>query len=130
MNTRTIALATAVLLAAPAVQAATVVVLQEGNAFVPDDVSVDVGDTVQWVWTSGSHTVTNGTGADDPHLGTLFDAVIDNKATTFSHVFGEAYDVPYLCRPHLALGMTGIVRVRIPTPGEAPAWGAVKSRYR
>lgn len=86
--------------------------------FVPDDISINVGDTVEWIWSSGIHTVTNGVDFSDPNLGALFDAPLDVNNSSFSFTFFTAGDVPYLCRPHFTLGMTGIVRVQDLTPVE------------
>jgi plastocyanin len=115
MRTRIHALAaTAVLaaaLAAPA-SAAFFTIQQTGTSFVPNDITVTEGDTVRWVRTSLSHTVTNGTGTADPNVGTLFDAPLNAANPSFQHVFAVAGDVPFFCRPHLLSGMTGIVRVQ------------------
>lgn len=109
------ALALGLALGATAAGAATHVVDQSNLAFAPADLTVQVGDVVQWVWHSGAHTVTSGAGLGDPALGALFDAPLDPAAPTFSFTFTTAGDVPYLCRPHASLGMTGIVRVVAPT---------------
>ena len=92
--------------------AATVFVNQIGTTFVPNDITISVGDTVTWVWNSLPHTVTNGTGAADPQAGTLFDAAL--SGSNFSYTFTSAGDVDYFCRPHEFLGMKGIVRVTGP----------------
>lgn len=112
--------------------AATHTVNQVGLTFDPADITIDVGDTVEWVHSFGVHTVTNGTGPTDPLVGTLFDAPLSGG--TFSYTFTTAGDVPYFCRPHFSLGMTGIVRVNPPTAAaddfETTSWSRLKTLYR
>lgn len=93
--------------------AATHVVTQVDMSFSPPDVVINVGDTVQWVWTAGFHTVTNGTGLADPVVGKKFDASLNPTSTTFSYTFTAPGTVPYFCRPHLLFGMTGTVTVQV-----------------
>ncbi len=115
MNTRNLVLAAAAALALAAAAPATaglVVVQQTSLTFSPNDITITAGDTVRWVRTSLSHTVTNGTGTSDPNVGALFDAPLNATTPTFQYVFTVAGDVPYFCRPHLLMGMTGIVRVQ------------------
>lgn len=132
MRTRIILSVCLLVALASAAGAAVHVVNQINNTFVPNDITIDVGDTVQWVHSSGSHTVTNGTGPTDPLVGTLFDALLTTG--TFSYVFTVPGDVPYFCRPHVSLGMTGIVRVNPPTAAadgfEGASWSRVKTLYR
>ena len=89
----------------------THIVNQSSLSFSPDDITIEVGDTVRWVYGGGSHTVTNGTGTGDPDVGNLFDAPLNGSNTSFEFTFTTAGDVPYFCRPHVNFGMTGIVRV-------------------
>ncbi len=98
-------------LTAPSALATTHTVNQVGLTFDPADLTITVGDTVEWVWSSGPHTVTNGTDLSDPDLGTLFDETLDASNPTVSYTFTETGDVPYLCRLHVALGMTGVIHV-------------------
>ena len=123
--------------AAPAL--ATVhIVNQTGTTFVPDNLEVAIGDTVRWVYSGGSHTVTNGTGASDPQAGVLFDAPLNGANPTFEYVFdGPTGVYSYFCRPHETLGMTGQVVVAAETPVEDPpliteytTWGEVKDIFR
>lgn len=72
------------------------------------------GDTVEWVYASGSHTVTNGTGAADPLVSNLFDMPLNNSNTTASYTFDQEGDYDYFCRPHEGLGMKGVVSVVAP----------------
>lgn len=59
------------------------------RAFVPQAVSVELGDTVTWLWRQGEHTVTSGLvdGAEGTLLepGALFDAVLDADNPVFTY---------------------------------------------
>jgi plastocyanin len=129
------------LLAAPSLpvapaSAATHDIDQVGLTFTPDSLDVEVGDTVVWHWSAGTHTVTNGEGAADPNVGTLFDAPLSSAAPTFSFTFTTAGRVPYFCRPHETLGMKGVVIVQdSPVAAEEPRvvdtdWSRIKTLYR
>lgn len=49
------------LCAAPVLGQSTFTVeLQGGNVFSPADVTIEVGDTVHWVWVAGNHNVESG----------------------------------------------------------------------
>ncbi|MFM7282810.1 MAG: plastocyanin/azurin family copper-binding protein [Planctomycetia bacterium] len=92
------------------------IVTQSSFSFTPSTVTVPVGDTVRWVWTSTAHTVTEGTDGildwDEPIIGFL-----NASQTSFDHIFDAnfvranpralgRYD--YFCEPHFP-GMKGIV---------------------
>ncbi|NNE07301.1 MAG: hypothetical protein HKN20_01940 [Gemmatimonadetes bacterium] len=80
-------------------------------SFDPATLVVTRGDTVQWNWSIGIHTVTSGTGFADPNVGALFDAPLDS-ANEFSYVFFDTVGAyPYHCIPHQLDGMTGTIVV-------------------
>ncbi len=99
------------------------------NVFLPDEVYIFAGDSVRWEHEPNEmfHTVTSGRSSrpeDDP--GALFDAESSDARPLFVHRFADAGDVPYFCRPHETLAMTGIVRVqRLFLRGDATGDGAV-----
>ena len=97
------------------------------SATVVDTVRITTGQTVRWQWGDGFHTVTSGTGAEDPNSGLLFDAPSDPGHTTFDFTFNDAGTVPYYCAFHELFNMKGIVIVTAPvgvTPsGVGPAIG-------
>lgn len=93
-------------------QGATHNVTQVDLTFQPVSITIQVGDTLVWIHTGGSHTVTNGTGAADPNAGTLFDAPLNGSNPTFQHVFTTPGIVPYFCRIHEGFGMKGTVTVQ------------------
>jgi plastocyanin len=89
----------------------THIVNQISFSFSPNDLTINVGDTVRWVRSNGSHTVTSGTGASDPNVGNLFDAPLNSSNTTFEFTFNSAGDVNFFCRPHEGANMKGVIRV-------------------
>lgn len=110
------------ILPATAFAQTTHVVNQLNLTFRPNDITIEAGDTVRWVYSSGSHTVTNGTGTGDPNAGTLFDAPLNGSNTSFEYTFNTPGDFDYFCRPHANFGMTGVVRVNaVSAAGDVPA---------
>jgi plastocyanin len=101
-------------------------VTQSGFSFSPSPVIVLPGDTVRWVWTAASHTVTSGTGGTDPNAGTLFDAPLNSTSTTFEYVFNTVGTYAYFCRPHEAFNMKGTVIVDAPVDREPSTWSRLK----
>jgi plastocyanin len=85
-------------------------------SFSPDSVSIQPGDTVQWVWANAGmdHSVTSGTnGASNG----LFDSGLHKSSTfTFSFTFPNAGTFAYFCTPHFEFGMTGTVTVAETAP--------------
>lgn len=88
-----------------------------------DEVTISVGESVAWQWLSGIHTITNGTGFEDPQAGTLFDQPSNVSNTQFTFVFNAAGTYSFFCRPHEGLSMKGIVNVEGST-GVGPSTGA------
>ncbi|MEY2603599.1 MAG: hypothetical protein QOH31_1380, partial [Verrucomicrobiota bacterium] len=84
-------------------------------SFSPDSVSIQPGDTVQWVWANAGmdHSVTSGiNGASSG----LFDSGLHKSSTfTFSFTFPNAGTFHYFCTPHFEFGMTGTVTVAAAT---------------
>ena len=128
MRESTLLAAVLILLAIPA--AATIHdVLQSGTTFVPDNLAISEGDTVRWIWSAGSHTVTSGTGAADPQVGALFDAPLNSSNTIFQYVFGTAGSYPYFCRPHEFLNMKGTITVDVASGVRSPGATIVTLRH-
>jgi len=87
-------------------------------AFTPADLTIQVGDTVRWVWGSSGHSVVSGTdgnadnrfcspsntGCDNPPL--------SSRGATYEHTFMHAGTFPYYCSVHFSLGMTGTITVQ------------------
>lgn len=94
-----------------------------GTNFVPQNIVIDVGDIVHWVWVSGLHNVesgvvVNGVGVHDGIFisgsptgigGTTYDL-------TFDEAFLQAHPMPdnrydYYCIVHTSVDMVGTVTV-------------------
>lgn len=88
------------------------------NTFSPKDLTIQVGDTVSWVWASGPHNVvsddgyfTSGGLVGTPHTFNLtFDAAFLSSAPISGNKYG------YHCSLHGPMGMVGSVTVT--TPGK------------
>lgn len=113
----------ALVLATTATAATTVTVQVAPNgdlSFSPDPISIQPGDTVKWVWSSGQmpHSVTSGANCFSDGR---FDSGLHQSSTfTFSFTFSSAGTFPYHCIPHCGDGMTGTVTVSNPTPTPTP----------
>jgi plastocyanin len=103
---------------------------QVGLTFEPAELVIMAGDTVNWVWSSGFHTVTNGSDPEADDAGSLFDAPLTSDNPTFSFTFDTEGVYPYFCRPHFSLEMVGTITVEAGTPVESATLGAVKNLFR
>lgn len=79
------------------------------NVFAPSNLTIKVGDTVEWVWKEDTHTVTEGTSCTPKTGG--FNSGVQNTGFTFSRTFSTAGTIDYFCTPHCAVGMTGKITV-------------------
>ncbi len=88
------------------------------HAFLPATLTVPVGTTVQWFFSSAGHTVTSG--VDGTPDGTFCSpAATPSCATaptspagaTFEYTFTTAGTFPYYCVPHVSDGMKGTIVV-------------------
>ncbi len=97
------------------------VVDQVGLTFDPPAITIDVGDTVEWHWSSGFHTVTEGTPCT-PSGG--FDELLTSSNPIVSVTFNTPGVIDYFCIPHCFDEMTGVITVTqgsaVPTVSE---WG-------
>ncbi len=121
MKKAIIAAVASCVLATPAL-AVTHTVNQVGFTFVPANLTIAPGDTVQWVWANGIHTVTSGppTCVADG----LFTMPFDAGNPTPSQLFPTAGVVPYFCIPHCGLNMVGTINVVAPVP-TVSEWGMI-----
>jgi plastocyanin len=91
--------------------AATHTVTQSGMTFSPSSITVAPGDTIHWVWTSGTHTVTSGPPCTAD--GIYFNSPLTSAHPTFDYVVpASASSIPYFCTFHCAFGMTGLITVQ------------------
>jgi plastocyanin len=83
---------------------------QGGLKFTPANVMIQVGDTVQWVWSGATlHSTTSGTPGNPDGM---WDSGTHNNGFTFSFTFTTAGTFNYFCTPHGACcGMIGSVMV-------------------
>ena len=111
--------------AAPAARAETLIVTQIVNTFSPNAASIPIGTTVRWVWTSGAHTVTEGT--DGIVNGNeAFHGPLTSSAPIFEVTFDQAFidahpptagnQYDYFCLPHFGSFMWGTITIE-PGPG-------------
>ena len=77
--------------------AATVNVIVQNNAFSPNDLTINQGDTVHWINNLGPHTVT----ADDGS----FDNGAVNQPWTYDRTFNTPGEVRYYCAVHSQPGL-------------------------
>jgi plastocyanin len=74
------------------------------GAFVPDAVTINVGDQVNWIWTGTMpHSSTS------THTPAVWDSGIKMKPASFSFTFNSSGSYPYICVVH---GFTGSVTVQ------------------
>ena len=128
--TNTSLLALLILALSGMASAADHTVNQVGITFDPAVLTIEPGDTVTWVWSGGSHTVTSGMDLSDPELGMLFDAPLNASNTSYTHTFLDVGEFPYLCRPHAGLNMMGTIIVEYIVPTDNTSMDAVKALYR
>ena len=91
----------------------THIVNQFGMSFSPANITVQVGDVVEWRWSSGLHTVTSGSPCT--HDNQFFDENLTsvNSIVTFAIPNDGTTFIPYFCRPHCGVGMTGTITISI-----------------
>jgi plastocyanin len=81
-----------------------------GLRFTPQNVDIQVGDTIEWIWGAGSHSTTSGTpGQPD---GRWDSGVVNQTGFIFSFTFTTAGTFNYYCSVHGGCcGMIGSVTV-------------------
>lgn len=97
----------------------TVMVGPDGTTtFSPSDLTIHVGDTVEWMWASSFHNVVSGTTctADglfcSPSDSNCALAPLLNQGSTYSHTFTAAGTFPFFCSAHCSFGMVGTITVQ------------------
>ncbi|MFK5955782.1 MAG: plastocyanin/azurin family copper-binding protein [Planctomycetota bacterium] len=95
----------------------TVKVAPSGFVFEPQDININVGDTVTWVWFGfGSHNVHASSGAflsgNPTAAPNTYSVTFDGTFLASNPVAGDLYN--YFCDPHQAFGMVGSVNVMSP----------------
>ncbi len=82
-----------------------------GVAGAVDTAKITAGQTVDWVWSGGIHTITNGEGSGDPNMGTIFNQPSDAGNPTFSFTFPNPGTYPFFCVFHEDFNMRGVIVV-------------------
>ena len=98
----------------------TITVNMTNFAFEPKDLTVRIGDTVQWVNNSGTpHTSTSDSGA--------WDSDLVASGSSYSRTFNQTGTFAYHCSFHQGQGQTGTITVQqqvtptaTPSPGPSP----------
>jgi plastocyanin len=125
-RSRLLALPLACALSGAAAAQTTHVVNLVGTAFSQPNLTIAVGDTVQWVWLSGMHNVESGVeGVPDGNFTSgpatfppnTFSVTFDAAFLAANPMPGKVY--PYYCSVHVDLGMDGQVTVAFPS-SQAP----------
>jgi plastocyanin len=119
-------LATLLLATSGTATAATVFVDVGHMEFVPDSVTIQPGDTVEWTWTTDHiSSVTSGVNAVPDGL---FDSEVRVRPYTFSYTFQNAGRFDYFCRiaPDVMIGVVEVVG-STGTPG---TFGNISTRLR
>jgi len=89
---------------------ATIRNIQVSNfVFTPASVNAFIGDTIKWVWVSGSHTTTS---TNIPLTALTWDSPITSTNTTYTYVITKSGTYNYKCTPHEAMGMVGVINVQ------------------
>jgi plastocyanin len=86
--------------------AATTTITIGDNFFSPNNVTINVNDTVQWVWSMSEVNPHSTTSTSVP---SLWDSGVDTEPFSFSHTFLSAGSFPFMCVVHPF--MTGSVTV-------------------
>jgi plastocyanin len=86
--------------------AATTNITVGDNFFSPNNVTIHVNDTVQWVWSMSEANPHSTTSTSVP---SLWDSGVETEPFTFSHTFHSAGSFPFICTVHPF--MTGMVTV-------------------
>lgn len=80
-------------------------------SFDTDSVGITTGETVEFYWGTGSHTITSGTGSGDPNAGNMLHAPLDFQTPAVQLTFGAAGVYPFFCVPHELADMRTTVYV-------------------
>jgi len=82
----------------------------DGHSFDPPVVTIKAGQSVKWVWVSGSHNVVSGESCTSDGKFSSGDEA-SSAPKTFAHTFTAPGSYPYFCDPHCGIGMKGKVVV-------------------
>lgn len=89
------------------------VVNVQNYAFVPANLTVQVGDTIRWVWINGSHTTTSTT---IPAGALAWDEPINSTNTFYEYRVTTTGVYNYLCTPHSSIQIASFTATAPPPP--------------
>jgi len=103
-------------------------------SFSPSNITdVEVGDTIMWVWVSGTHTTTSTT---IPLGATAWNSPITSAVPSFEYKVTIAGVYNYKCTPHASMGMVGAFTATAPAatlnvtpPNQNVAAGAASTAF-
>jgi plastocyanin len=104
----------------------TVGPLENEFTFMPDSVTIAVGDTVRWTWASDFHSVTSGTPCIEdgqfcsPDNMNCEAGILNDTGFVYEFTFMQPGMYQYFCALHCFAGMTGVVNV-LPAVRPSPA---------
>ena len=75
-----------------------------GTSFSPNSLNVNVGDTVKFVWSNGSHTTT---AVSVPQGAATWNSPLNSSSTSFFYVVTVAGTYNFHCNIHYSMGMVG-----------------------
>ncbi len=88
-----------------------ITVTASGITFSPKTFTAVVGDTVNFVWGSGTHTTTS---TSVPTGAVTWNAPISSSHTSFQYVITKSGTYNYQCNFHVSMGMVGSFTVSAP----------------
>jgi len=74
------------------------------NVFSPNNFSINVGDTIVWMWVNGNHTTTS---TIIPVGAGPWDQIINQNTPMFTYVANMPGEYHYQCNYHVSMGMVG-----------------------
>ena len=105
---RTVLLCFSLLCLTSSMQAITHLVSVEDFEFDPAFITVNLGDTVFWMWDEGNHTTTS---TSIPAGAASWDSPINSSNLFYIYVPTVAGTYNYICQPHSVMGMQGVITV-------------------
>jgi plastocyanin len=82
------------------------------NVFTPNNFTINVGDTVMWMWVNGNHTTTS---TVVPLGAGPWDQQINQNTPMYTYVANMAGEYHYQCNFHVSMGMVGQFTVEQPS---------------
>lgn len=91
-------------------------VVLSGITFSPDNLTINVGETVTWDNQAGVHNVNGSQQSYPNNPESIGNGGAANAPWTYSHTFTMPGTYDYHCDPHFGVGMTGVITVNAAPP--------------